>query len=119
MSYANDGWGPDNINKVFAHESCHIFGAADEYGSCVCGSVSGHLSVPNSNCVNCFPPGAQIPCLMNANTLAMCEFSRRQIGWDASLFPSSVTWDLPRMIPDWFGWENQGGDIAIADIAVA
>src|SRR5262249_45827131 len=30
MHYANDGWGPDNINAVFAHESCHIFGAADE-----------------------------------------------------------------------------------------
>jgi hypothetical protein len=88
MSYANDGWGPDNINRVFAHESCHIFGAADEYGSCVCGTTSGHLGVPNSNCVNCFPPGAQIPCLMNANTLSMCDFSRRQIGWDPSLFPS-------------------------------
>ena len=66
MNYANDGWGPDNINRVFAHESCHIFGAADEYGSCVCGSASGHLGVPNNNCVNCFPPGAQVPCLMNA-----------------------------------------------------
>jgi hypothetical protein len=87
MNYANDGWGPDNINRVFAHESCHIFGAADEYGSCVCGSASGHLGVPNNNCVNCFPPGAQVPCLMNANTLAMCEFSRRQIGWDERLFP--------------------------------
>ena len=40
MAYANDNWGPDCINQVFAHETCHIFGAADEYGSCGCG-VSG------------------------------------------------------------------------------
>jgi hypothetical protein len=87
MGYANDGWGPDNIHRVFAHESCHIFGAADEYGSCICGATSGHLNVPNSNCVNCMPAGTQVPCLMNANTLAMCDFSRRQIGWDEQLFP--------------------------------
>ena len=87
ISYANDNWGPDNIHRVFAHESSHIFGAADEYGSCACGGSYGHLNVPNNNCVNCFPPGTQVACLMNANTLAMCEFSRRQIGWDESLFP--------------------------------
>jgi len=85
MDYANDGWGPANIHRVFAHESCHIFGAADEYGSCVCGGSHGQLGVPNNNCVNCFPPGNQVACLMNANTLAMCEWSRRQIGWDDPL----------------------------------
>ena len=92
MNYANDGWGPDNINRVFAHESCHIFGAADEYGSCACGTTSGHLAVPNSNCVNCFPPGTQLSCLMTANTLDMCTFSRKQIGWDERLFPKQVGW---------------------------
>ncbi len=98
MNYANDGWGPDNINRVFANESCHIFGAADEYGSCGCGTTSGHLAVPNNNCVNCFPPGAQLPCLMSANTLAMCDFSRRQIGWDERLFPKT----------GWSGWVALG-----------
>lgn len=90
MHYDNDGWGPENINRVFAHESCHIFGAADEYGSCTCGSSSGHLGAPNNNCVNCFPPGSQAPCLMNQNTLEMCDFSRRQIGWDPDLFSSEL-----------------------------
>ena len=33
MQYANDGWGPDNIDRVFAHESGHIFGAPDEYAA--------------------------------------------------------------------------------------
>ncbi|MCI5209211.1 MAG: hypothetical protein D3910_10550, partial [Candidatus Electrothrix sp. ATG2] len=28
-----------------------------------------------------------------------------------------LRWDSPRMIPGWFGRENQGGDIAVADIS--
>ena len=27
----NDGWGPDNIDRVFTHETGHIFGCPDEY----------------------------------------------------------------------------------------
>jgi hypothetical protein len=87
MNYQNDGWGPDNIHRVFAHESCHIFGAADEYGSCECGGSNGYLGIPNNNCINCFPPGQQIDCLMNKNTLTMCEWSKKQIGWADQLFP--------------------------------
>ena len=75
------GWGLDDVNRVFAHETGHIFGAADEYGSCTCGSLNGHLRVPNNNCRNCFPPGSQADCLMNANTLTLCQCSRGQIGW--------------------------------------
>ena len=87
MSYDNDGWGPDSLNRVFAHESCHIFGALDEYGSCRCESVGGQLSGPNGNCINCLPREQQLPCVMNANTLKMCDYTRKQIGWDDSLFP--------------------------------
>ena len=68
MNYSNDGWGSNQINKVFAHESCHIFGAADEYGSCSCGGSHGHLGIPNNNCVNC--AGGHVPCLMEGNVLA-------------------------------------------------
>lgn len=50
MAYANDNWGVDAINRVFAHETCHIFGAGDEYGNCACGSVHGELGVANKNC---------------------------------------------------------------------
>ena len=78
MHYANDGWGPNQINQVFAHETCHIFGAADEYGSCSC-DASGMSGTPNLNCVNC--TSMQIPCLMNQNTLSLCLWSRAQIGW--------------------------------------
>jgi hypothetical protein len=78
MQYSNDGWGPERINQVFAHESCHVFGAADEYGSCGCGN-SGYYNIKNGNCVNC--TSSQQACLMNANTLSLCNFSRGQIGW--------------------------------------
>jgi hypothetical protein len=80
MEYSNDGWGSDLINRVFAHESCHIFGAADEYGSCSCGGSHGYLGVPNNNCVNC--TGTHISCLMERNELTMCQWTRGQIGWD-------------------------------------
>jgi hypothetical protein len=85
MNYQNDNWGPDDIHRVFAHESCHIFGAADEYGNCTCGGSYGHLGAPNNNCGGC--PEEQVQCLMNRNTLEMCTWSRQQIGWDTSLFP--------------------------------
>ena len=85
MHFDNDGWGTDLINRVFAHETCHIFGAADEYGSCSCGGSHGYLGVPNNNCRNC--AGTQVTCLMNGNVLEMCEWSRGQIGWDESLYP--------------------------------
>lgn len=36
MDYANDGWGPDNIDRVFAHEIGHIFSCHDEYATANC-----------------------------------------------------------------------------------
>lgn len=86
MQYSNGDWGPDNINKVFAHEICHIFGAADEYqeSNCTC-AVSGYLRIPNNNCVNC--AGTQhIDCLMDHNTLSICQWSRKQLGWSNKFF---------------------------------
>ena len=79
MNYSNDGWGPDRINQVFAHETCHVFGAADEYDSCTCG-VSGYYAVPNQNCVNCTTDEI---CLMKNNDLTLCKWSRGQIGIQA------------------------------------
>ncbi|MBL8869098.1 MAG: hypothetical protein JNK90_04845 [Planctomycetaceae bacterium] len=89
MDFANGGWGPNQIDRVFAHESCHIFGAADEYGACTCGG-NGHLDVLNGNCVNCVPAGTQANCLMNANTFQFCNFTRGQIGWDNRLLNSDL-----------------------------
>jgi hypothetical protein len=86
MHYDNDGWGTAAINRVFAHETCHVFGAADEYGGCSCGSSHGFLGVPNNNCQNCV--GTEVSCLMDRNVLELCQWSRGQIGWDERLFPS-------------------------------
>jgi hypothetical protein len=85
MNYYNDGWGVDNIHRVFAHESGHIFSAPDEYkaSNCSCSGAYGNLGVPNYNCANC--PGAHVSCLMDANTLELCDYSQWQIGWNNRL----------------------------------
>ena len=55
MHVDNGGWGMDNIDRVFAHETGHIFGAPDEYASsgCHCGGAYGFYRLPNKNCANC------------------------------------------------------------------
>jgi hypothetical protein len=97
MHYGNDGWGPDSINQVFAHESGHIFGAADEYGGCGC-AASGFHKIANGNCRNCTT--AQSSCLMNANTLTLCNFSRGQIGWS--------TWEQVQGALEWVSVGSDG-----------
>jgi hypothetical protein len=82
MQYANDGWGPDNIDRVFTHETGHIFGAPDEYASsgCSCAGTWGRFGRPNTNCENC-APGGGIDCLMKANSFAMCNVTPAHLGW--------------------------------------
>jgi hypothetical protein len=81
MTYDNDGWGPDNIDRVFAHESSHIFGAVDEYASsgCGCGGRWGRFGIPNGNCDTCSPTSE--PCLMLANTFQYCRYTPAHVGW--------------------------------------
>lgn len=83
--FDNDGWGTTELNRVIAHETCHVFGAQDEYASsnCDCTSRSGELQVENGNCKPC--AANFVPCIMEANTLAMCDFTRGQLGWRAPL----------------------------------
>lgn len=82
MQYGNDGWGPDNIDRVFAHETCHIFGAPDEYraSNCDCGGAYGPESLPNGNCESCAPGGGQ-RCIMRANDWVMCDYTSRHLGY--------------------------------------
>ncbi|MCK9893884.1 hypothetical protein [Frankia sp. AgB32] len=81
MQYANDGWGPDNIDRVFTHETGHIFGAPDEYGgaNCDCGGQWGVFQTPNGNCDSCAPAPAD--CLMRSNSFALCRYTPSQLGW--------------------------------------
>ncbi|MFF0747469.1 RICIN domain-containing protein [Streptomyces sp. NPDC004111] len=81
MDYANDGWGPDNIDRVFAHETGHVFGAPDEYASsgCDCGGAWGRFGMPNGNCENC-AQGGGVACLMRGNDFAFCPFTPAHLG---------------------------------------
>ena len=81
MQYSNDGWGPDNIDRVFTHESGHIFGCPDEYASsgCDCTTKFGYLREPNRNCQNCATPF--VDCLMAGNTFGMCASTPIHLGW--------------------------------------
>lgn len=82
MQYANDGWGPDNIDRVFAHETGHIFGAPDEYASanCNCGGSWGYYGKPNSNCETC-ATGGGVKCLMRSNDWEMCSVTPYHLGF--------------------------------------
>ncbi len=52
MTYDNELYGINNMDAVTAHETGHIFGAADQYGSCSCTTDVGYLNYENQNCVN-------------------------------------------------------------------
>ena len=82
MDYNNDGWGPDNIDRVFAHETGHIFNAPDEYSSsgCNCGGSWGYYGVPNSNCGSC-ASGGGVPCIMKSNDWTMCPYTPYHLGF--------------------------------------
>ncbi len=77
-----DGWGPDNLDRVFAHETGHIFSAPDEYAStgCTCGGNWGVYGQPNGNCANC-APGGGAKCIMKSNDWAMCSYTPWHLGF--------------------------------------
>ncbi len=88
MQYANDGWGPDNIDRVFAHETGHIFGCPDEYADseCTCDGEWGRFREPNRNCENCAGT-AGVSCIMRANDWTTCQSTRDHLGWSGWAAP--------------------------------
>lgn len=88
IGYTTSPMSIDKIHNFFAHETCHIFEACDEYkdaatGMCfpVCGTPFGELSVPNYNSECC--SWKRITCLMGNNAPRyMCEYTRWQVGWN-------------------------------------
>ncbi len=83
MHYENDGWGIDNIDRVFAHESGHVVGAPDEYAEseCDCGGRFGFFRKANRNCETCAPDGG-VKCIMKANDWAMCSVTPYHLGYN-------------------------------------
>ena len=81
MTYDNDGWGINNMDRVAAHEIGHIFMAGDQYGSCSTTRKYGYLGVVNGNCNG-------TSSIMRDNSLVLDSFARRQIGWQDSDFDS-------------------------------
>ena len=83
MQYSNDGWGPDQLDRVFAHETGHVFNAPDEYttGKCNCDRKygKGTCSARNQNCVDC--TSSQSSCIMDRNEFSLCSYTRKHLGW--------------------------------------
>jgi hypothetical protein len=83
MQYSNDGWGSDQIDRVFAHETGHVFNAPDEYttGRCKCNTNYGRgmCSARNQNCVDC--TDSQSSCIMNSNEFKLCSYTKKHLGW--------------------------------------
>ncbi len=82
MQYSNDGWGSDQIDRVFAHEVGHVFNAPDEYTNCQCYTNygKGSCTARNSNCNTC--TSSQGGCIMDSNDLGnLCQSSKKHVGW--------------------------------------
>jgi hypothetical protein len=96
LQYSNDGWGPDNIDRVFVHETGHIFNAPDEYADshCDCGGSWGYFHLPNLNCENC-APGGSVSCIMSHNDWQMCACTPRRIGAPQWNIGCNTTADTP------------------------
>jgi hypothetical protein len=81
MTYDNQSWGIARMDMVLRHEMLHAFYAFDEYAqsACLCTEHRGYLDGANLNCAVCNAAGAA--CVMIANGDALCDATRRQIGW--------------------------------------
>jgi len=87
MHYDNDGWGPNNIDRVFAHETGHIFGAPDEYTgapTCECVNRYGFCRTTNANCESCVPGGGVV-CIMKQNDWQMCRHTPFHLGFNVKV----------------------------------
>ena len=90
------GWGIYGAWTILAHETCHLFGALDEYRgsigtSCTsCTEVGGCNDYPNTNCQKCNPNAVR--CLMaNNGPDYMCNATKNHIGWTAQRLTVKIT----------------------------
>lgn len=87
MTYGNNGYGPDNLDAVAAHEIGHIFHALDQYYSAhqPCTRRSGYLDVENQNSEygEC---SLDVPSIMRGQVYpytagAIDPYAAGQVGW--------------------------------------
>lgn len=102
MTYDDATWGVARMDLVLRHEFLHAFWAFDEYASsgCNCAESRGYLDGRDGNCDAC--NAAAVPCVMISNGDALCDHTRRQIGWadlDGDGLPDPVGED-PDSFPD-------------------
>lgn len=94
MTYDNDGWGPERMGQILAHETAHVFHALDEYAS---GDpydrASGYLGTLNHNAASGHPrPAERTTTLMGQATWQSAAYdahttspeSLAMIGWQDS-----------------------------------
>lgn len=118
MTYGNNGYGPQNMDAVAAHELGHIFHALDQYAVAQqgCEITAGYLGIENQNslygdCSSNEPSimrGQIAPYRMNQ----IDYYARGQLGWHDSdnngiLDPVDVTVRLNNLIPQATRFDNQ------------
>ncbi len=106
MDYNLGAWTVENMDRVFAHETGHIFGAPDEYASsgCNCSGEWGFYRKPNSNCENC-AAGGGMACIMKANEWSVCPYTPAHLGWG----PVPVVSKHSGKVLDVNGWSTVNG----------
>ena len=70
VTYDNDNWGVERMDRVVAHELGHIFGATDEYDETP--QNGGYLYELDNDGSGC---------IMDKNNWCISDGTRRQIGW--------------------------------------
>lgn len=80
LPWATSQVGIDNVDRVMAHEACHLFGALDEYQPCNPLTASGPFGALNGNCL-VSPLLPHAACLMGGESDDMCPWTRAHVGW--------------------------------------
>ena len=71
-----------HIDRVVAHEMCHLFEAQDEYDGCAPFVMSGPFHAVNGNCIsNPLATLGQAPCLMAGTSDDLCNWTKAHVGW--------------------------------------